>query len=750
MLSRRQLVITGCLVFLPFLIWQLVTLNERFTFSTSSFKLWPSSSCSGSPATSPQADKLASPLIRRRVAVASNFGFHFDVYMSVVWTLERIFDRNPAGGVVEVFAPSEFGFEFQQIVDRLGLYHGENRNANDLIEAINSNQGDGGIDLVVLGTCEVDLRFGTWAEELLAAWDARDRAHKFQLVCIVHNVKDDAWHPRITEWAQRGAIRLLPISQHVAAAFKRSFLISADSSNATIRSADYESIPVDVHVPVLDIPLSAVPRPARILSDAVIQGSFSTDRRDYIEIFEELKESLARDPKTWGYTPLVEDSQEPVYVVDTTLPDPPFRLLLVGSGWLQVPHELKNIVIIRDGLGYPDFYELMSSMDICVPAFSVKDHGYYEDQASSTFAMAVECNVPILVTERMRKTYTYVDDERAVVTRPAAMREIEALRALRSGDASYFLHRTGISMESSTALAAASMLRNGWLYSMLDLMRRLPPTRTEENVSALIRICPEYADDLLGSVDQPLKVRTDRATGKDYLACDYNRDGESFRSPWSNEYDPPLDDGTIPTPKLRKLEIAANEAFDTYREMYFEGGASSVYLWDLDDGGFAGVVLLKKVMNPTTAFEPSGSWDSIHVFEAAERGRGAHYKLTSTVMLHLVTRHNSDSETDAEKGNGSGNKNGGAGWKHEGEVSLSGSMTRQTEQDWPIVDSSSHITNTGRMIEEMEFKMRGLLQEVYFGKTRDIVYDLRSVEDLATERRQRELQKELVGRLGKR
>lgn len=27
---------------------------------------------------------------------------------------------------------------------------------------------------------------------------------------------------------------------------------------------------------------------------------------------------------------------------------------------------------------------------------------------------------------------------------------------------------------------------------------------------------------------------------------------------------------------------------------YYEGGVSSVFLWDLDDGGFAGVVLLKK------------------------------------------------------------------------------------------------------------------------------------------------------------
>jgi capping protein beta len=65
--------------------------------------------------------------------------------------------------------------------------------------------------------------------------------------------------------------------------------------------------------------------------------------------------------------------------------------------------------------------------------------------------------------------------------------------------------------------------------SMLDLMRRLPPTRIEENLRALVALCPEYADDLLGSVDQPLKVMTDRATGKDYLACDYNRDGESYR-----------------------------------------------------------------------------------------------------------------------------------------------------------------------------------------------------------------------------
>ena len=59
------------------------------------------------------------------------------------------------------------------------------------------------------------------------------------------------------------------------------------------------------------------------------------------------------------------------------------------------------------------------------------------------------------------------------------------------------------------------------------------------------------------------------------------------RSPWSNTYEPPLDDGAMPSERLRKLEIDANSAFDQYREMYFEGGVSSVYLWDLDHG-FAG------------------------------------------------------------------------------------------------------------------------------------------------------------------
>ena len=63
----------------------------------------------------------------------------------------------------------------------------------------------------------------------------------------------------------------------------------------------------------------------------------------------------------------------------------------------------------------------------------------------------------------------------------------------------------------------------------LDLMRRLPPTNVENNLASLCDIAPHLIEDLLSSVDQPLKVAHDAETRRDYLLCDYNRDGDSYR-----------------------------------------------------------------------------------------------------------------------------------------------------------------------------------------------------------------------------
>ncbi|KAL3492996.1 F-actin-capping protein subunit beta [Aspergillus germanicus] len=254
--------------------------------------------------------------------------------------------------------------------------------------------------------------------------------------------------------------------------------------------------------------------------------------------------------------------------------------------------------------------------------------------------------------------------------------------------------------------------------SALDLLRRLNPRDTKQNLLAITSIVPDLTEDLLSSVDQPLEIRRCPKTKRDYLLCDYNRDGDSYRSPWSNEFDPPLDDGTVPSERVRKLEVAANDAFDVYRELYYEGGVGSVYFWDLDDG-FAGVILLKKGTSP--GGKQSGEWDSIHVFEATDRGRAAHYKLTSTVILHLAN------ETEAL-----------------GEMDLSGNMTRQIELDLPVESDVSHVANVGRLVEDMELKMRNLLQEVYFGKAKDVVGELRSLAPLSETNRDRATQQEMI------
>jgi hypothetical protein len=126
----------------------------------------------------------------------------------------------------------------------------------------------------------------------------------------------------------------------------------------------------------------------------------------------------------------------------------------------------------------------MNEMDVCVPAFA--EYGYYRMQASSTFAMAIQCDVcddvtltiqaihslfltqvPILVTQRTRQSYVYADDDRAVITRPAAMREVAALKALRVRDASSFLETTMPNMPEHKKLGSNTVIRNA-VQSMMD------------------------------------------------------------------------------------------------------------------------------------------------------------------------------------------------------------------------------------------------------------------------------------------
>ncbi|KAG9725061.1 F-actin capping protein, partial [Aureobasidium melanogenum] len=121
-----------------------------------------------------------------------------------------------------------------------------------------------------------------------------------------------------------------------------------------------------------------------------------------------------------------------------------------------------------------------------------------------------------------------------------------------------------------------------------------------------------------------------------------------------------------------------------------------------------------------------GAWDSIHVLEVAERGRTAKYKLTSTVILNLGTKGDA-----------------------LGSLDLAGNMTRQVEADMPVDADETHVANIGKLVEDMELKMRNLLQEVYFGKAKDVVGDLRSIPPLSEANRDRAAQREMISSMGR-
>jgi len=81
-----------------------------------------------------------------------------------------------------------------------------------------------------------------------------------------------------------------------------------------------------------------------------------------------------------------------------------------------------------------------------------------------------------------------------------------------------------------------------------------------------------------------------------------------------------------------------------------------------------------------------GGWDGIHVFEVSDGGAQsgtARYKLTSTIITTLET------------------ESAGAG-----HVQMSGSTTKQVENDLPFDEAVTHVVNMGTMLEAMETSLR--------------------------------------------
>lgn len=248
------------------------------------------------------------------------------------------------------------------------------------------------------------------------------------------------------------------------------------------------------------------------------------------------------------------------------------------------------------------------------------------------------------------------------------------------------------------------------LTSGLTLMRRMPPALSDKSLAGLSRLIEdaEIVDQVCQRVDKPLKVGKCEQTGGEFILCEYNREGNSYRSPMSNMYQPPIAGGATLSEPLRRLEVKANETFNEYRRLYYEGGVSSVYFWDVSANSFACAFLVKRDCEPRDGVTQA-SWESSNLIQAEfePQSRAVKYSVTSTVFLTINSEDNS-----------------------YGSLNLTGGLTRQHQEHKPCSDgfSESHVYNMIGIVENMESKLRGSLDMIYISKTQEILDRTRHVE----------------------
>lgn len=240
----------------------------------------------------------------------------------------------------------------------------------------------------------------------------------------------------------------------------------------------------------------------------------------------------------------------------------------------------------------------------------------------------------------------------------------------------------------------------------LDLNRKLPPSKIPQNVAALSQIITDedQQDEMIQRIDQPLETIEDSIKGFQFLKWEYNRDGDYWRSPFSNEYFPQpneedMSEAFFPSDDLKEMEEKANKQLKEYAHLYFANPIANAYFFETTDTGFGACYLIKNVLSHEKSVQ-EGEWHSIHSFTVDENITGKHtYTLVSTVFLRLELEGNT-----------------------YGSLNIYGTNTKKTESIYPKTDNwDEHLVRFGKMLEANEGNLRNELDSVYVGKSKQII-----------------------------
>jgi len=257
------------------------------------------------------------------------------------------------------------------------------------------------------------------------------------------------------------------------------------------------------------------------------------------------------------------------------------------------------------------------------------------------------------------------------------------------------------------------------MKASMNLMRRLPPNQVPKNLGAICSLIEneDTQEDIQVKTDQPLEMHEDADKGIDFLGCEYNKDGDSYRSPWSNKYYPAIDDPSYtpfhPSGNLLEMEVKANDVFTRYAKLYYDKDfVTSVYFFESGaDNGFGSCWLVKKTVKGGGS-EGGGAqdstWDAIHVCNhthngADEKTREYTHTINTTVFLMMST-NNDD----------------------QGKVEVAGNATRVLSEtvamDKLAKDKNNFIlASIGKLIEQNETQVRRDIKGQLLDKSKLII-----------------------------
>jgi capping protein beta len=238
------------------------------------------------------------------------------------------------------------------------------------------------------------------------------------------------------------------------------------------------------------------------------------------------------------------------------------------------------------------------------------------------------------------------------------------------------------------------------------------------------KICPffiykEEMTDIYKNFPLKFSINTSDPLGP-FIESEYNKDENSFRSPWSNTYYPKKESNKLLPKELRLLEEKINTLIKLYLKMYYSPDAiSSAYITFSDESisnGFNCAVLISSKINNSQVLDEDSFLESTNIIKVKfikERGSipskekiKVLYK-TNTIFLFKLKIKNSECEFNGTEC----------------------CDCNKTTFIKDFFEAKTHLEFIGKSIEENEEKLRFKLDKIYLGKNNFICNEIRNNDD---------------------